>query len=148
MSFLFGIATTVITGQDAKPTTFEMTVSLPSPTLHVGDRLEIQVVTKNRTNHVVYAGSGLGGGLIVELINEKGEDIGVHAMGGVSQRPAIFLHTGREGLQSGGSWTLTWYFHPESGYLVSGTYKLRVHRRDVGSSIEVYSNAVNLTVIP
>jgi hypothetical protein len=135
---VFGIATTSIRSQGTNPKTFVMTISLPSPSMHVGDKLVFKLVTTNPTDSVIYAGQGSRGGPGIELINEKGEDIGVHAEGGISKQPP----------QAGGSWTLMWQDKPEPGYLVPGVYKLRVHRRDVGSGTVVYSNFVMLTVVP
>jgi hypothetical protein len=43
-----------------------LTVSLPSPTMHVGDDLVLDVITSNPTHHVVYAAEGGRGGLSVE----------------------------------------------------------------------------------
>jgi hypothetical protein len=39
--------------QQTPPATFQITVSLPKPTIHVGDNLVIQVITSNPTDHIV-----------------------------------------------------------------------------------------------
>jgi hypothetical protein len=41
-----------------KPTTFELTVFLPVPTMHVAEDLWVKVSTSNSTDHVVHAGNG------------------------------------------------------------------------------------------
>ncbi len=144
----FGITTTAINSQEANPKTFEMAISLPSSSMHIGDSLVVKLVTTNPTDHLIYAGQGSNGGLGVELINKKGEDIGLHAMGGLPKEQPRLLHTFKRAIQPGESWTFMVHFNPEPGYLVAGTYKLRVHRRDLGTNLEVYSNAVILTVVP
>src|SRR5271170_4225240 len=63
------------------PTTFVLTVSLPTSTMHVGEDLVVEETLSNPTDHIVVAGEGGRIGLAVELINEKGDDIGLHAMG-------------------------------------------------------------------
>jgi hypothetical protein len=108
------------------------------------------MITSNPTDHIVYAGQGRGGGPEVELLNDKGEDIGVHAVGGVSKRPdsGVVLGPWREAIGPGTHTRDIWPLKPEPGYLAPGVYKLRIHRRDVKLGTEVYSNAVTLTVIP
>jgi hypothetical protein len=131
-------------------TTFVLTASLPAPTMRMGDDLVVVVITSNPTDHTVYAGEGLGGGLAVELLNEKGDDIGLYAMGipgGKIQEPGGILTSSKEALRPGSKQHFTWRFKPEPGYLVPGVYKLRVHQRDVTSKADVYSNTVVLTVI-
>ena len=105
---------------------------------------------KNPTDHRVVAGAGSRGGEIVELINDKGVDIGLHVMGNGTKQSEPDLIGGptsqrlEPGYHSHGIWPL----HPEPGYLTPGLYKLRVHRLDVKSGAEVYSNTVTLTVVP
>jgi len=130
-------------------TTFEITVSLPSPTMHVGEDLVFETITSNRTDHVVWAGEGYGAGISVELLNEKGEDIGKHAMGGAEDEPVVVIHSSNKvSLRPGSSQKFTVRYKPEPGYLVPGVYKLRLYRRDMSSRAEVYSNTVVLTVVP
>jgi hypothetical protein len=64
--------------------TFVIKISLSAPTIHVGEGPVITMITSNPTDHIVYAGQGGGGGPEVELLNDKGEDLGVHAVDGVS----------------------------------------------------------------
>jgi hypothetical protein len=116
--------------------------------MHVGDSLIVKLVTTNPTDHLIYAGQGSNGGLGVELINKKGEDIGVHAMGGVPKEQPRLVHKFKQAIQPGESWTFMVHFDPEPGYLEAGIYRLRVRRRDLASNLEVYSNAVTLTVVP
>jgi hypothetical protein len=108
------------------------------------------MITSNPTDHIVYAGQGRKGGPEVELLNSKGEDIGVHSMGGVSKHPesGFVLGINRDAMGPGTHTRDIWHLKPEPGYLLPGVYTLRVHRRDVGADTEVYSNAVTLTVIP
>jgi hypothetical protein len=145
-SILFVLGLPTVAQQ--KPATFEMTASLPKPTIHVGEDLVVQVITSNPTDGNVLAGSGYGGGVSVDLLNNKGEDIGMHAMGGMGVEPVVTLHTNKLVLRPHSKDDFTWRFKPEPGFLVPGIYKLRVHRRDGKSGTEVYSNTVELTVIP
>ncbi|WP_353070123.1 hypothetical protein RBB75_07975 [Tunturibacter empetritectus] len=131
-----------------KPSTFEMTVSLPEPTMHVGEDLIVKVITSNSTDDTVSAGSGYGVGVEVELMNNKGEDIGIHAMGGKGVEPVVTLHTNKLILKPHSKDDFTWRFKPEPGFLMPGVYRLRVHRRDLKSRMDVYSNTVVLTVVP
>lgn len=135
--------------QQSSSATFEMTVSLVQPSMHAADDLIFKVVTSNPTDHIVYAGEGVGNGVGVELLNEKGEDKGRCAMGGSKHVDSgIVLGPTRESLRPGSRETFTWHFKPDSGCLAPGTYRLRVYRRDIMQRIEVYSNAVMLAVLP
>ncbi|MGA3132017.1 MAG: hypothetical protein ABSD59_14515 [Terracidiphilus sp.] len=130
--------------------TFQMQISLPAPTIHVGDDLVIKLVTFNSTGNIVYAGEGCGHGIAVELLDSKGEDIGLHAMGGAGNctDSDVVLGPNKEAIGPGVRIPFTLQFKPEPGYVIAGVYNLRVHRRDVGSGVEVYSKSVRLTVIP
>jgi hypothetical protein len=112
----------------ANPATFVLTVSLPAPTMHVGDDLVLDVITTNPTDHVVYAGEGVGAGLLVELLNEKGDDIGLRAMGApggkIPQHGGTLSNT-RKAFRPGSKDHFTWRFKPELGYVVPGVYRLR-----------------------
>jgi hypothetical protein len=134
--------------QQTPPATFQIAVSLPKPTIHVGDNLVVQVITSNPTDHLVFAGTGYRVGVAVELLNQKGEDIGMHAMGGKTVEPVVTLNSNKLAIRPGGNDDFTWQFKPEPGYLVPGSYKLRAHRRDMKGHTEVFSNTVTLTVIP
>jgi len=130
-----------------------LTASLPKPTMHEGDDLLVDVITSNPTDHIVYAGSGYGAGVAIELLNDKGKNVGPHAMGRSSsdnaeEEPVAVLHNSRVGLRPNSKQEFTWHFRPEVGYLVPGIYKLRAHRLDIKSHTQVYSNTVVLTVIP
>lgn len=134
-----------------KPETFVLTVSLLNPTMHVGDNLVLEVVTTNPTDHVLYAGQGGHVGLAVELINEQGVDIGLYAMGiprGKIEEPNVFFTSYRRELKPGSTEHFTYRFKPEPGYLISGTYKLRVYQRELKSNTDVYSNRLLLKVVP
>ena len=63
--------------QQEPPTTFQVSITMPVPTIHVGEVPAIEEITENKTDHLVYAGWGEGGP-VVELINSKGEDISLH----------------------------------------------------------------------
>lgn len=130
--------------------TFVIKISLSAPTIHVGEGPVITMITSNPTDHIVYAGQGRGGGPEVELLNDKGEDIGVHAVGGVSKRPdsGFVLGINHDAMGPGTHTRAIWPLKPEPGYLVPGVYKLRIHRRDVKAGADVYSNTVTLTVVP
>jgi hypothetical protein len=120
-----------------KVTTFELRASLPKPTIHIGEDLVVEVITSNPTDHIIYAGVGPAGGVDMELLNNKGEDIGQHAMGnaaGVEGRDSgVVLYSHTLSLRPGTNQDSTWRFKPEPGYLVPGVYRLRVHRRDAKS---------------
>lgn len=142
---------TLTSAAQEKPETFVLTVSLPNPTMHVGDDLVLDVLTANPTDHVVYAGQGGRVGLAVELLNEQGVDIGLHAMGipgGKIQESGAYFTTYRRALKPSSKDRFTWRFKPEPGYLVPGVYKLRVYQRELKSNTDVYSNRVVLTVSP
>jgi hypothetical protein len=135
-----------------KAATFELTASLPKSTIHLGEDLVVEVITSNPTDHIVYAVNGGAGSVDMELLNDKGEDIGQHAMGnaaGVKGRDSgVVLYSRTLSLRPGTKQDLTWRFKPEPGYLVPGVYRLRVHRRDARSQVELYSNTIDLTVVP
>jgi hypothetical protein len=135
--------------QQASAETFVITISLSSTTIHVGEGPVITMITSNPTDHIVYAGQGLEGGPAVELLNEKGEDIGVHAVGGMSKHPdsGFVLGINNDAMGPRTHTRAVWPLKPEPGYLAPGVYRLRVHRRDVKLGIEVYSNALTLTVV-
>jgi hypothetical protein len=63
--------------QSVSNDTFAITISLQAATIHIGELPAIKEITENKTNHLVYAGLGEGGP-VVELINNKGEDISLH----------------------------------------------------------------------
>jgi hypothetical protein len=125
-----------------------LTVSLPASTMHVGEDLVIRVITSNATDQIAYAGEGYGVGVAVELLNASGEDIGWHAMGGKGVEPTVVLHSNKLAIRPHSKDDFTWRFKPEPGYIVPGVYKLRMHRLDMKSKVDVYSNTVTLTVIP
>ena len=130
--------------------TFEMKISSPTLILHVGEPPIIKLITSNPTDHVVYAGSDARTGIRIELLNEKGEDVGMHAMGKMDKdaEREFVLHSNYVKIRPGLHETLTWSLNPEPGHLVPGTYKLRVHRRDTQLGIDFYSNVVMLTIVP
>lgn len=133
--------------------TFTMTISLSSPTVHVGEVPVMQLIIRNPTNRSIVAGKGDHGGEIVELVNDRGVDIGLHVMGNGTKRPASHEShfdggAKSENLEPGYYGRGIWPLHPEPGYLTPGVYKLRVHRNDITDGSEVYSNTVTLTVIP
>ena len=138
------------TAQQTQAGTFVIAISLKSPTIHVGEGPTITMITSNPTDHIVYAGQGRGGGPQVELINENGDESGIHAMGGVSQHPNSDFVLGplKEGIGPGHHARDVWPLKPEPGYLLPGAYKTRIHRRDVNLRVDVYSNAVTLTILP
>src|SRR6266568_2293136 len=133
-----------VPAQPSTPGTFVITISLSAPTIHVGEGPVITMITSNPTDHIVFAGQGRGGGPEVELLNDKGEDLGVHAVGGVSKHPdsGFVLGINRDAMGPGTHMRALWPLKPEPGYLVPGVYKLRIHRRDVKTGTDVYSNAV------
>ncbi len=134
-----------------KPETFTLTLPLPSPTMHVGDDLVFEVITSNSTDQVLFAAQGGTGGLRVELLNGKGEDVGLYAMGirnGKIEAPGGYFSASRLILRPGSKDNFTWRFKPVPGYLVPGLYKFRVRQREIKSGSDVYSNEVDLTVLP
>jgi len=138
--------------QQTPSDTFTMTISLPAPTIHVGEIPVIDEITENKTNRLVYAGWGEGGPL-VELINSKGEDVSLHVLGNERKDTDNYLRPPVERLQPGYHNRGLWHIRTEQGYLVPGVYKLRIHRLaiingDIKSRVEVYSNTVTLTVVP
>ena len=132
------------------PSTFVIAVSLPKPEIHAGDDLVILEVTSNPTDHTVYIGNGPNVGYVLELLNDKGEDIGLHAMGSPSKNidNGIILSSDRLSLAPGTNTKFRWKFKPEPGYLLPGVYKLSMHARDMQSKREVYSGTIVLTVLP
>jgi len=133
-----------------EPGTFVLAVSLPSPTMHVGEELTIKESISNPTDHIAIVGEGQAGST-VELVNENGEDIGLYAMGipgGKIIEPSVILNGSKWRLRPGGKYDFTLRFRPVPGYLIPGTYTLRVHRRELKSQIEIYSNKVEVTVVP
>jgi hypothetical protein len=138
--------------QSAPNDTFTITVSLPAPTTHVGEIPVIEEITENKTNHLVYAGWA-DGGPVVELINNKGEDISLHVVGNERKDTDIYLRPPEKKLELGYHNRGLWHLRTEQGYLGPRVYKLRIHRLDfkngdIKSRAEVYSNTVTLTVVP
>jgi hypothetical protein len=144
---------TLLTAQN--DSTFVIKVSLPTPKIHVGDDLVIEEIVSNPTDHVVFVGNGPGVGTAVELLNEKGEDLGRYAMGETSkenhEEPTVVIHGNKLSLRPGSTNRAVVHYKPTAGYLIPGTYKLRTHihdMRDVTSGAQVYSNTVILTILP
>jgi hypothetical protein len=132
-----------------RPKSFEMTISLPSPQMHIGEEVVVDTVTSNPTDHILYAGQGRGG-IALELLDAKGVDVGRRAMGNYreDQVESSVISTGRQSLRPGYKREITFRWKPDPGSLIPGVYKLRVYRRDVGAGITVYSNTAILTVLP
>jgi hypothetical protein len=151
--FVFAIVFTFKgNAQNTLDDTFTIKISLVKPTVHAGEVPVLEEITENKTNHVVYAGWAEGGRL-VEIINEKGEDISLHILGNERKDTGIYLRPSAESLEPG--------YHQQSRLpvrtgqevLAPGVYKLRIHRLDfkIGdakSRTEIYSNSVTLTVVP
>ena len=138
--------------QSASTDTFTITITLLTPTTHVGEIPVIKEITENKTNHLVYAGLGEGGP-VVELINNNGEDISSHVLGNERKDTDSYLRPSTESLEPGYHNRGLWHMRTEKGYLASGIYKLRIHRLafingDIKSRVEIYSNTVTLTVVP
>jgi len=133
--------------------TFTITITLQAPTIHIGELPAIKEITENKTSHLVYAGLGEGGP-VVELINNKGEDISLHVLGNERKDTDSYLRPPLERLEPGyHNRGRLWHIRTEQGYLVPGIYKVRIHRLafingDIESRVEVYSNTVALTVVP
>jgi hypothetical protein len=147
---LFTVCTVAAASVD-KLGTFTLTLSLPSPTMHVGDDLVFEVNTSNSTDQVLFAAQGGTGGLRVELLNEKGEDVGLYAMGtrdGKIEEPSSYFVTRKMILKPNSKHDFTWRLKPVPGYLIPGVYKFRVRQREIKSGSDVYSNEVDLTVLP
>jgi len=136
--------------QSVPSDTFVMTISLSSPTIHIGEVPVMTLITKNPTDHKVVAGAGRRGAATVGLISDKNVDIGLHVMGNGTKQPAPDSIGGpiSQTIAPGAHTRDVWPLHPEPGYLTSGVYKLRVHRLDVKSGTQVYSNTRTLTVVP
>jgi len=131
---------------------FTITITLQTPTVHVGESPTVREITENKTDHTVYAGLSEGGP-IVELINSRGEDISLHVIGNERKDTDNYLRPPAKRLEPGYHNRGLWHIRTEQAYLVPGVYKLRIHRLafingDVKSSVEVYSNTVTLTVVP
>jgi hypothetical protein len=144
--FLHGIPSV---SQEA-PKSFEMTISLPMRQMAVGQELLVDVVTSNPTSHVVDAGEGAGG-IALELLDGRGVDIGRHAMGNYKPNQEdlpVISNIRQQALRPGYIRKNTLRWKPDPGYLIPGSYKLRVYRRDMGTGTEVYSNTVTLVVVP
>jgi hypothetical protein len=147
-SVLWSVCTA--SAQQAPSTTFVITIALPKPTIHVGDGLAISVTTSNPTDHVVKLGEGLNGGIEVEALNEKAEDVGPHISGSASANriPRPNFGPTESAIRPGRKQSLLWPLKPDPKYLIPGTYRVRVHNRDMATGAEVYSNSVTLTVLP
>jgi len=140
--------------QSGPDDTFTITISLPAPTIHAGGIPVIEAITENKTNHIAYAGWAEGSPL-VELINDKGEDISSHILGNKREDTGIYLRPPVDKLEPGYHNRGLWHIRTDPGLLAPGVYKLRIHRLDfkfendhIKSSAVVYSNTVTLTVIP
>lgn len=132
--------------------TFTITISLVAPTIHVGEVPAVDEITDNKTSHLVYAGWSEGGP-VVELINSKGEDVSLHILGNERKETDNYLRPPAKRLEPGYHKKGLWHISAEQGYLAPGIYKVRIHRvafinGDIESRVEVYSNAVTLTVVP
>jgi hypothetical protein len=131
--------------------TFTLRVSLPESTIHVGDKLALDIVVSNPTDHIVRTGEGSNGGMELEAVNAEGKDIGPKLSGSERARsvprPTFGLARYQE-YKPHKSGTYRWTREPNADDLLAGTYGLRVHCRDVDSGREVYSNKVTLTVLP
>src|SRR5579863_2171500 len=131
--------------QEGAPPTFQIDISLPSATIHVGEDLAIKITITNPTDHIVHSNNVIG----LEILNEKGEDVGPYAMGADKQVESGFvLNAKREAIRSKSDYSFTWHPKLEPGNLAPGTFKVRIHKRDAASKAEVYSNSVVLNVIP
>jgi hypothetical protein len=137
------------TTQLENPKSFEMTISLPSPQMHIDEEVVVTTVISNPTDHVLYAGQGRGG-IAMELLDANGVDVGRRAMGNYKkdQLESPVISSGRQALRAGYKREITFRWKPDPGSLIPGVYKLRVYRRDMGAGITVYSNSATLTVIP
>jgi hypothetical protein len=126
-----------------------LVISLPTSTIYVADDLMIKVVSSNPTDHVVRRGEGQNGGMDLEAVNEKGENIGPQVSGSanISRVPRPNFGSVVSSMKPGHKQSIEWSLRPDPKYLVPGTYKLRVHNRDATTGVEIYSNAVTLTVV-
>jgi len=142
-----------VQGQDTSVDTFTVTITFAKSTIHVNEMPELDVVIENRTNHVVYPG-WVHGGNIVEIVNDKGEDIGTHFSRN-GNRSSDLAHADEEMLRSpvkilrpNGKFSDEVTIDVDRQYLKPGIYKVRVHRLDYVSKKEIYSNVLTLTVLP
>jgi len=138
------------TAQQEPPATFVIKISLPESTIHVGDGLAISVIESNPTDHAVKVGEGFNGGIEVEALSEKGEDIGPHVSGSANRKRTPQPNFGPLwlALSPGRKRSFVWPLKPDPKYLIPGTYRVRVHNRDMTTSVDVYSNLIILTVLP
>jgi hypothetical protein len=136
---------------EPQPNTFVITVSLPKPTIHVGDNLVVEAITSNPTDHVVHAGEGRGGGVGLEIWNSDGTDINAKVRGiskkSNDQDQPFTLAPTKKLMGPGTTDKFIWNFKPEAGSLGPGVYKIRVHRYDMKLRLRVLSNTVTLTVL-
>lgn len=131
-------------GQESTSSTFQLEISLPSPTIHVDQNPAIRIVFSNPTDHIVWTSNVIG----LEILNNKGEAIAPQAMKTDNQANSGFVLGGKVGgWRPKSKRTFTWQPKLEPGSLAPGTYKLRVYERDAKSKVEVYSNSVKLTVL-
>lgn len=128
---------------------FDIAISLPSSAIHEGEEIVVDTTFSNPTDHEIHVGEGSNGGVAMELIGANGTDIGRHAMGDYQkdQEDLPVIATTRQTFRPGYKRKFTIRWKPDPGYVVPGTYRLRVYRRDLEANRDVYSNAVTLTVI-
>jgi hypothetical protein len=136
--------------QQSLADSFVITISLPKSSVHVGGDLEIGLVFSNPTVHIVTMDEGQNGGMDIEALNEKGDNIGPYISGSANANriPRSNFMLNRSTLRPGHKQTFVWDLKPDPKYLIPGTYKLRIHNRDLDKGSEVYSNSVILTVLP
>lgn len=134
------------------PADVTIAVTLPTDRIHVNDELIAKVETANRSNGVVFLGSGRPGGIRIELRSVSGADLGPAVMGDKGEQKesgqAYVIYSNRVALAAHSTTSFTFHFQPLSNALVPGKYQLRVHRVNTDTNQDIVSNSVELTVTP
>jgi hypothetical protein len=132
---------------------FTITISLQESTIHIDGETAIVTTFANPTGHAVTVGEGNNGGMAVEVVNGRGEDVRPKMMESANPNPSHidrpdFGNSRQSKLRKGKKETYVWPFRADPQVMPPGKYKLRVHRRDLDKNAEVYSNEVTLTIVP
>jgi hypothetical protein len=125
--------------------TIAVKISLPTPTLHAGGALVIDMSTTNLTDHDVLISP-----FEVEALNSRGQDLG-DQMAGVSEaekrdEPTEVLRSAVTRIPPHRTGKIRLSLHPSYDSLTPGVYRVRLYRRDLKSKVTAYSNSVEVAV--